>query len=265
MPITPGVASPTIVPTVATAPGMPVTSTTPAQEALAATTVLDTQEIVPAAAETEHELSLPETILPIHPSTNENQLGASYLNNHIHQVVPNTNASLCSSDSDAHKDLISLLDEKLNHKLYSTFKEMFNNTNLDSVSELSSEVQSYNIEIAKFIQEINRKNGIILNYTVLEISEVPHCAETFQVLARSNAQPEVQPTQVPVLCPAEMPNFSVPLPPVNENISQQQAEISRLTQVAQQWSTEAPCQYNQAPTHYNQDRITTNAGRGSSI
>ena len=116
---------------------------------------------------------------------------------------------------------------------------MFSNTNIDTVSELSPKIQSYNNEIAKFIQEINRKYGITLDYTVLEISEVPHWAETFQVLARLNAQPEVQPTQVPVLCPAEMPNFSFPPLKLNTGLSHEQAEINRLTQVAQQWSTEA--------------------------
>ena len=63
-------------------------------------------------------------------------------------------------------------------------KETLSNTNLDSVGELSPEVPSYNIEIATFIQEVNIKYGILLDYTVLEISEVPHWAETFQVLVR---------------------------------------------------------------------------------
>ena len=53
----------------------------------------------PAAIETEHELSVPETILPVYPSRSESQLGALYLNKHIHQVVQNTNVSVCSSDS----------------------------------------------------------------------------------------------------------------------------------------------------------------------
>ena len=150
-------------------------------------------------------------------------------------------------------------------KVYSTFKEMFGNINLDSVSELSSKVQSYNKEIAKIIQEVNIKCGIILIYTVLEISEVPHWAEALQVLARLNAQPEVQPTQVPVPSPVEMPNFSVPPLPVNADLCHQQAEINRLMQVAQQWSAECLCQYNQAPAHYNQDRFSTNTGRGRSI
>ena len=66
---------------------MSVTTVTPAQEALAVTTVLDTPAIMmpptltaPATTETEHELSVPETILPVQPATNESQVGASYLN-----------------------------------------------------------------------------------------------------------------------------------------------------------------------------------------
>ena len=46
----------------------------------------------------EHELSVPETVLPGHPSANESQLGASYLNNGIYQVVQNADVSMCSSD-----------------------------------------------------------------------------------------------------------------------------------------------------------------------
>ena len=46
---------------------------------------------------------------------------------------------------------------------------MFSNTNLDSVGEVSAKVRICNNEIAKFIQEINRKYDITLDYTVLEI------------------------------------------------------------------------------------------------
>ena len=145
MPITLGVASPTIIPSVATTQGTSVTIMTLAQEALAATTVLD----MPAMAG--KELSGPETILPVHSANNESQSGASYLNNCIHQVIPNTNVSMCSLDSYAQENLKSLLNEKINDKIYSTFKEIFSNTNLESVSELLTEVQSYNVEIAKFI------------------------------------------------------------------------------------------------------------------
>ena len=118
---------------------MPVTTVVPAQKALAFTTVPDTQAILmppalttPTATnlatitETEHEFSVPGTVLAAKPTTNESQLGASYLTNHIHQVVQNTNVSMCSSNSYAQenlKNLKSLLDEKLNNKVYNTFKK----------------------------------------------------------------------------------------------------------------------------------------------
>ena len=113
MPITPGVGSPTIIPSVATTPGMPVPTMSPAQDGLATTTVLDTPAMAPAVTEMEHKLSMPETVLSVHPSTNESQLGASYLNNCVHQVVQNTNVSVCSSDSCAQENFKSPLNEKL--------------------------------------------------------------------------------------------------------------------------------------------------------
>ena len=62
-----------------------------------------------------------------------------------------------------------------------------------------------------------------------------------------------------------MPNFSVPPLSVNANLSHQLAKINGLMQVAQQWSAEGPCQFNQVPTHYSQDRFNTNTVRGRSI
>ena len=59
-------------------------------------------------------------------------------------------------------------------------------------------------EIIKFVQEVNVKYGISLDYTVLEVSEVPHWAETFQVLVKMNIQQKVQPMQ------ASVPNFVSP-------------------------------------------------------
>ena len=68
-----------------------------------------------------------------------------------------------------------------------------------------------------------------------------------------------------VLSPAEMSKFSVLPPSVNAGINHKQAEVNRLTNIAQKWSTEAPLQYNQAPTYYNHDRMNTNTSRGRSI
>ena len=47
------------------------------------------------------------------------------------------------------------------------------------------------------------------------------------MMARSNAQQKVQPTLVPD------PNYSVPPSQVNADLSHQQAEINKLTQVTQ--------------------------------
>ena len=121
------------------------------------------------------------------------------------------------------------------------------------------EVCAYNQEIVKFVQEVNVKYGISLNYTGLEVSEVPHWTKMFKVLVKTNIQQEVQPTQV------SAPNFSVPPPQVNVDSSHQQAEINRLTQVMQQWSAKGPCQYNQPPLSYSQDRFNTSTGRCGSV
>ena len=173
---------------------------------------------------------------------------------------------LCAVQTLLHRKILkTLLNESLNNKIYSTFKETFSNTNLDSVSKLSPKVYMYNKEITKFFQDVNIKYGILLNYTVLKISEVPYWVETFQALVRSNVQPVVHPMQVPVWSLVEVQNVLVPPLPVIADLSHQQAEINRLTQVAQQWSAEGPCKYNQAPANYNQDRFSTNAGRGRSI
>ena len=230
--ITPGAASPTVIPSVAATPDTHVTIMTHIQEILATTSVLNTPAMV------EQELSVPETVLPETTANNESQLDASYLNNYVHQVIPNNNVSMCSSDSFAQENLKTLLNERLNDQIYCTFKETFSNTNLDSISELSPKVCMYNKEIAKFIQEVNMKYSNLFDYTILEISEVPHWVETFQVLVRSNVQPEVQPTQVPTA------DFSVPPLQVSANLSHQQAEINRLMQVMQQWSADGPHQYN---------------------
>ena len=42
----------------------------------------------------------------------------------------------------------------------------------------------YNKEIAIFAQEVNIRYGILIVYTVLEISEFPHWADTNQVLPK---------------------------------------------------------------------------------
>ena len=190
---------------------------------------------------------MPETTQPATTTNNKSQLGAFYLNSHIQQVIPNSNISMHSSDSFAQENLKTLLNEKLNDKIFTTFKATFSNINLGSVSEITPKGHEYNNEIAKFIQNIKIKYGILLEFNVLEIPEVSHWAEMFQVRMNSIVQQETQSSPVPAT------NFSVPPLQVNISLNHQQAEIDRLIQVMQQWSTEGPHQYHHTQANYNAD------------
>ena len=88
----------------------------------------------PAPVETELQPpAVPETVLPMQSPTAESHLGASYINNQSQQVTQeNSNISVCSTDSEVQENLKSLLHERLNNKVYTTFKELFSNTNIDS-------------------------------------------------------------------------------------------------------------------------------------
>ena len=101
--ITLGAASPTVIPSMAANPRMPVTNTNPGQEA--STTALNAQAVE------EQELSVPETALPVTTASNESQLGASCLNNCTHQTTPGINISVCISDSLAQENLKSIQTE----------------------------------------------------------------------------------------------------------------------------------------------------------
>ena len=118
---------PTVIPNVAATPGMHESIMTQAQEGLATTTNLGTATIV------DQEVSVPETTQPATTANNKSQLGASYLNSPIN--IPNSNISVCSSDSFVQENLNMLLNEKLNDKIDITLKEIFSNVNLDGVSE----------------------------------------------------------------------------------------------------------------------------------
>ena len=94
-----GATSPTIIPSMVATLSMPVTTTNPGQDIL--TTAIND----PAMAG--QEMSVPETVLPVVTTNNESQLGGSYLNSHVNQVIPNNNISMCSSDS-LHRKILKL-------------------------------------------------------------------------------------------------------------------------------------------------------------
>ena len=58
---------------------------------------------------------------------------------------------MSSSDSFTQESLPAALNERLNDKIYITFKETFSNSSSASISEVAPKVHSYNKEIAKFM------------------------------------------------------------------------------------------------------------------
>ena len=127
-----------------------------------------------------------------------------------------------------------------------TFRELFSNINFDSVWEILPKINEYNREIAKFIEDINAKYGIVPNYTKLEISEIKHWAETFQVVANMCSQPEQQLLQIPQIS-VTVPSPQAPAPLLRE----QQEETNRLNYVAEQWLAEEPHRVQDNTTYYH--------------
>ena len=150
---------------------------------------------------------------------------------------------------------ISVFNERLNDKIHTMFKELFSNTNKDSVCKTLPTISKYNNEIARFVEDINVKNGILLNNTQLQVSEIHHWVETFQISTNPSNQPIPQQSQSPPVQAtephSEPPHHPLPL------LEEQQAEIDRLT-CGKQWSTEELCRVSEGLAHYN------NAGRGRS-
>ena len=99
-------------------------------------------------------------------------------------------------DSEAQENLKSFLTKKPNDKIYTTFKELFSNTNIDSMCKILPKLSVYNNELARFIEDINIKYRILFNYTQLEVSEINHWVETFQISTIPSNQPEAQQSQV---------------------------------------------------------------------
>ena len=135
-----------------------------------------------------------------------------------------SNVSTCSLDLEAHENLKSHFNERLNDRVYSTFKELFSKVNVDSIKEVLPQIKVYNNTIASYMEEINLKYGVTLRYTHLEFSEIGHWAETFQVATHSNdPQQPPQPQQPTLQVTIKSPQVQVPL------LRDQQAKIDRLT------------------------------------
>ena len=100
--------------------------------------------------------------------------------------------------------------------------------NINSVWETLPEINEYNRELAKFVEDITTKYGITLNYTQLDISEIRHWAETFQVIVKTCSQPGQQQLQVQqISVVVSSPKAPAPL------LRDQLEEINRIIYVAE--------------------------------
>ena len=93
--------------------------------------------------------------------------------------------SVCSLNLEVH------FNKQLNDKVYNTFKESLGSINVDSMKEVLPKVSIYNDAIAKFVEEINSRYGMVLTFTHLEYSEVGYWVETFQVAKGNNDRLEL--------------------------------------------------------------------------
>ena len=207
------------------------------------------ETILPTPVETELQPpAVLETALPMQLPTPESQLGASYINYQNQQVAHNnSNISVSSSGSEAQETHKSLLNERLNDKVYTTLWELFSDTNIDIVHEILPIFSIYNNEIARFVEDINIKCEMSLKYTQLEVSEIHYWVETFQISTIPNNQPEAQQSQVSSVQATEQ--CAEPLHHTLPSLMEQQAEIDKLTYVTQEWSTDEPCRFSEGPTH----------------
>ena len=89
----------------------------------------------PLAIEAVPEATMPApvTVIPMQPPIAESQLGGSYINNL--QVHDSSNISVCSSDMDTQENLKSHFNDRLGDKIYTTFRELFNSVNINSLYE----------------------------------------------------------------------------------------------------------------------------------
>ena len=202
----------------------------------------------------------------------DNQLEGSYITEAQVMQVENVSGhtSISNLDLVMYKYLKNQFNELLNDNIYNTFKELFGGINIDIMKEALPKVSIYSDTTAQFVEEINSKYGMTLTFTCLEPCEVGHWAETFQVASGNSKGP--QPTRPQQVCeephraeqlqplqqqsqpvteqpqqlqpvteqpqqPALQPQPTLADPqPTPPQVQVQQKEISRLTNMAQQWS-----------------------------
>ena len=133
----------------------------------------------------------------------------------------------------AYEYLKNYFNERLNDKVYDTFKELFVNSNTDSIKEALPKVSVYNNIIAKYVEEINLKYGIELCFTQLEATDISHWPETSQEATNGKDQPEPQQPLQPqhTLQPQQL---SPPLQPEQPQQTEQQPSVLEVVTIPPQ-------------------------------
>ena len=129
----------------------------------------------------------------------DNKLGGSYIMEAQNIQVENISCDTSTSKSDAvtQEYIRNHFNKWLNDTVYSTFKELFEGINIDSMKEALPKVSIYNNVSSKFVDEINSKYGMALTLTTLEPCEVGHWAKTFQVACGNSKTPKSPRLQQP--------------------------------------------------------------------
>ena len=98
--------------------------------------------------------------------TVDNKMGSSYIMEaqvtHVENVSCNT--SISSSDMVMQEYLKNHFNEQLNDKFYSTFKELSEDINIDSMKKALPKVSIYNNILIKLVDEINSKYVMALTF-----------------------------------------------------------------------------------------------------
>ena len=108
--------------------------------------------------------------MPIHEegieeSSTTNQLGESYVVDVQHSGI---NVPFHCTNVMTYEHLTNYFNECLNDKVYNTFKDLFNNININSNQETYLKISIYNNTIVQFVEETNIKYGLDLKFTILK-------------------------------------------------------------------------------------------------
>ena len=114
-------------------------------------------------------IGVPDTLVTENNSSNTlDKLSASYLGNVVSLTNPKT-------DNVAEQ----VLTEELDGLVVTTFCNLFQQVNTDSLSEVSPKVKQYNKTISRFIADTSNRYGITLSCTSLLADDVLLWAQTF--------------------------------------------------------------------------------------